>query len=60
MLASIVFNYLIGSHLAMHPNESLLALVVTGNIKFLNYFKHAGFVKTTGGAAFDMVSMALL
>ena len=63
LLASIGFNYLISKQPAKNPNKSLLALEVTGNIMFLDYFKYAWFVKTTLGAAigmdFWMVSMVL-
>ncbi|MBF0267865.1 MAG: MBOAT family protein [Alphaproteobacteria bacterium] len=44
ILASICFNFLVGTGLAQRPSRSLLALGIIGNLALLGYFKYAGFL----------------
>ena len=44
LMASMVFNYLLGGYLVHRPNVMLLAFGIATNVLLLGYFKYTGFL----------------
>jgi D-alanyl-lipoteichoic acid acyltransferase DltB (MBOAT superfamily) len=44
LLASILFNYVLGRQLMVRPNRPLLAFGIAANILLLGYYKYTGFL----------------
>ena len=44
LMASMVFNYLLGGYLVRRPNVVLLAFGIATNVLLLGYFKYTGFL----------------
>lgn len=47
LIASILFNYLLGGWLMRHPSKWLLAFGVAANVLLLGYYKYTGFLIET-------------
>lgn len=54
LIASMVFNYLVGGVLARRPTKSLLILGIAANLALLGYFKYTGFAVATADQLFGL------
>jgi D-alanyl-lipoteichoic acid acyltransferase DltB (MBOAT superfamily) len=54
LLASIVFNYVLGGMLARKPRKALLIFGVAANVVLLGYFKYTGFLVGTADDIFGL------